>query len=241
MGKRKIIEKRAWKALRRYYTEGKAFKVSATEECLQCSQREREEKERLEEERRNRDLELSASPALTALYARRTGGQARGRRERKLDREDRHIFSALPHPRPPSGCPPSSFSLPPSSSSSALFLPPLDPGLYHLLPRCWLTVWRNYLRDPRAPRPRPPDLSLLLCEAHGLPLVPPHISSFLDGEKKGVLSSLNGRSGVVCEIVSVEEWDELMKHYPTDYCLNCEPGVDDMSVTYRNRQRKWSF
>jgi hypothetical protein len=79
----------------------------------------REEKERLEEERRNRDLELSASPALTALYARRTGGQARGRRERKLDREDRHIFSALP---------------------------PLDPGLYHLLPRCWLTVWRNYLR-----------------------------------------------------------------------------------------------
>jgi len=36
---------------------------------------------------------------------------------------------------------------------------------------------------------------------------------------QGVLSSLNGRSGVVCEILSVEEWEELMKIFPTDYCL----------------------
>jgi len=34
-----------------------------------------------------------------------------------------------------------------------------------------------------------------------------------------VLSSLNGRSGVVCEIVTVEEWEAVMLRYPTDFCL----------------------
>lgn len=36
---------------------------------------------------------------------------------------------------------------------------------------------------------------------------------------QSVLSSLNGRSGVVCEIVTPEEWDAIMQLYPTDYCL----------------------
>ena len=46
-----------------------------------------------------------------------------------------------------------------------------------------------------------------------------HPSPSTSTPSQGVLSSLNGRSGVVCEIVTPEEWDAIMQLYPTDYCL----------------------
>jgi hypothetical protein len=30
---------------------------------------------------------------------------------------------------------------------------PLLPGLYHLVPRCWLSAWRAWLKDAKAPAP----------------------------------------------------------------------------------------
>ena len=136
---------------------------------------------------------------------------------------------------------------------------PLDPGLYHLVPRVWLSSWRGYLKDPKQSRPHPPDCSLLLCEAHGLALIPPHVTDFLMGHKRGLLSNLSGRSGVICEVVTTEEWDEVTKVYPTDFtlklavdpeevgmvtwstppCQLCDPAYDCHEVTVRNRQRKW--
>ncbi|GAB5037364.1 Hypothetical protein NocV09_07400180 [Nannochloropsis oceanica] len=191
MGRRKTIEKRAWRALRRFYPEGKAFKVATTSECPQCSRKDREEKERLEEERKARDAELAASPSLTTLFARRTGCPPSS------------FAAAAPPPRPPR--------------------PPLPPLLLPLrllrllLPSSLPSIPASTIYSPAAGSrtggttsvtPRP-----LVLGRRTSP------SSSVRPTKKGVLSSLNGRSGVVCEILSVEEWEELMKIFPTDYCL----------------------
>lgn len=54
--------------------------------------------------------------------------------------------------------------------------------------------------DPKAPKPRPPDIALLLCEAHGFPLIPPHVQSFLEGEKRvSTLERANGGESLVVD------------------------------------------
>lgn len=70
--------------------------------------------------------------------------------------------------------------------------------------------WRTYVREARAPRPRTLDTALLLCEGHGLLLPPPHVEEFLSGERRALLGGLDPRrSGCVCEVLTLEEWDAL--------------------------------
>lgn len=87
-------------------------------------------------------------------------------------------------------------------------LPPRSP--YHTKWISHICSWRAYVRDPRAPSPRPLDTGLLLCEGHGLLLAPPHVEEFLSGERRALLGGLDrDRSGCVCEILTPEEWDAL--------------------------------
>ena len=73
-----------------------------------------------------------------------------------------------------------------SSSSSRC---PLKPGVYCALPRSWCKRWRKYIKTGEGGFPPAPDASevLLLCDAHNLPLVPPHLESFLRGETSTLL------------------------------------------------------
>jgi hypothetical protein len=72
---------------------------------------------------------------------------------------------------------------------------PLIPGTYYVLPRAWCHAWRKYIKsgeggyssgnldvDSCSVLFPPPDASGLLCDAHRLPLLPPHLESFLNGE-----------------------------------------------------------
>jgi hypothetical protein len=59
---------------------------------------------------------------------------------------------------------------------------PLMPGVYCALPRSWCFRWRKYIKTGEGGFPPPPDGSEVLCEAHDLPLIPPHLESFLMGE-----------------------------------------------------------
>jgi hypothetical protein len=59
---------------------------------------------------------------------------------------------------------------------------PLKPGVYWTLPRSWCKNWRKYLKTGEGALPPPPDGSEMLCDAHNLPLIPPHLESFLSGE-----------------------------------------------------------
>ena len=69
-----------------------------------------------------------------------------------------------------------------SSSGSLL------PGVYHTVPRKWCHDWRKYIRTGGDP-PHCPDASNLLCDAHKLPLVPPHLKAFLHGQTSTLLAS----------------------------------------------------
>jgi hypothetical protein len=71
-GKRRVVDKKAWRAVRRFYLHARPFRTSAAE-CPVCLGKESAEKERLENEKRAREEELHAHPALSRLYDRRTG------------------------------------------------------------------------------------------------------------------------------------------------------------------------
>lgn len=64
---------------------------------------------------------------------------------------------------------------------------PLIPGIYHALPRAWCHRWRKYLKNGDGERPAAPDASALLCSAHKLPLIPPHLEAFLYGDSPTLL------------------------------------------------------
>lgn len=67
---------------------------------------------------------------------------------------------------------------------------PLVPGKYVILPRAWCHQWRRYIKTGEGYMPLPPDSTGLLCDAHKLALLPPHLEAFLDGETSQLLSSV---------------------------------------------------
>lgn len=53
---------------------------------------------------------------------------------------------------------------------SGLYQQPLVPGLYNIIPREWLRMWRRYTRDADVPPFPPLDCAGLFCSSHGLEL-----------------------------------------------------------------------
>ena len=80
---------------------------------------------------------------------------------------------------------------------------PLRPGVYNALPRSWCHQWRKYIKTGDGDKPLHPDASVLLCDAHKLPLVPPHLESYLYGETSALLlcSGVNISNGTGEELV----------------------------------------
>lgn len=71
---------------------------------------------------------------------------------------------------------------------------PLVPGTYMVLPRVWCHQWRRYIKTGEGSMPLPPDSSALLCDAHKLFLLPPHLEAYLNGETPQLLSSIRQES-----------------------------------------------
>ena len=73
---------------------------------------------------------------------------------------------------------------------------PLLPGIFHLVPHAWLRAWRLSLRDAAAPPPPALDCTVLLCEAHGMLLPPPHVAEYLSGSRPKLLAGLGSYQGL---------------------------------------------
>jgi len=84
------------------------------------------------------------------------------------------------------------------------FLCPLLPGIYHTLPRSWCHNWRRYLKNKEAPWPSAPDPGASLCDGHQLPLVPPHLERFLNGEAQALLDVANNESTIREEVRTLQ-------------------------------------
>mmetsp|Transcript_14760 Transcript_14760/g.27963 ORF Transcript_14760/g.27963 Transcript_14760/m.27963 type:complete len:532 (-) Transcript_14760:56-1651(-) len=75
------------------------------------------------------------------------------------------------------------------SETAPLGVCPLVPGKYYVLPRAWCYSWRRYIKtgEGGAPPP-PPDAASLLCHAHNLALLPPHLEAYLRGDSPELLA-----------------------------------------------------
>lgn len=105
---------------------------------------------------------------------------------------------------------------------------PLGPGRYHLVPRAWMQAWRASLRNASLPRPGPPPTANCLCVAHGRPLVPPDLASYLGGELAHVKFPQLPTS-TTSEIVDAEEWQALNALFPVDFAVafDITPDISD--------------
>jgi hypothetical protein len=87
---------------------------------------------------------------------------------------------------------------------------PLLPGLYNIIPKKWLQSWRRYIKDVTITSLPYLDCTVLLCQSHSLLVIPPHLTEYLLGIKKTLLSGLGLYTGEIIEILTIDEWDELL-------------------------------
>lgn len=131
---------------------------------------------------------------------------------------------------------------------------PVIPGLYIMVPRNWLKSWRSYIKDPLSNNLLPIDCTCLLCPTHKQLMIPPHLNEFLNGRRKYLLGRLGNYSGIIVELLSIEEWEELISslggvlsdfsvgfsydgesiEWSMNVCKSCDP----MDYLYINTLRK---
>ena len=215
--KRRIMDKQCWKLLRKFYPSGAEFKVSInTPECRICASAETNCK--LVEARKS-EVELQIRQAdiptiLVPLSNRKNGIPSQCRSvQRDVATEDELItlmsLGEIIEPLVPS------------------LVGPLVPGLYTLIPRSWLKLWRQYLRDATVEQMPLLDTTSLLCTAHGLLVIPPHVHEYLQGTRRGLLQGLGDYRGPVYEITTLEEGEALMAAQYSDVtdflvCFSCD-------------------
>lgn len=174
--RRRVMDKQAWKVLKCLYPESDQLEASDGFGCLLCAAEaetaKKVESDRREEERAERRKPLSC-PLVRGFYTRGSKGY-------------------------PLNC------LVTADAGSNKVGPacPLVPGVYCALPRSWCHRWRRYIKSGEGGVPPAPDASEILCEAHNLPLVPPHLESFLRGETSTLLGGGNAVVGVEEEVAS---------------------------------------
>eukprot|EP00980_Cylindrotheca_fusiformis_P005487 scaffold1169_cov120-Cylindrotheca_fusiformis.AAC.37 len=160
--RRRLMDKQAWKILRKLYPDSTQLE-SVSGECLQCLM-ETETARKSEEDRVEKE-KLKRKEPLSNPHVRRFYTRTRG---------------------VPTDCLVSDSS----SSSSLAKKCPLVAGTYYILPRGWCHQWRRYIKTGDVPKPPPPESSMLLCDAHKLTLLPPHLEEFLSGETSQLLSTI---------------------------------------------------
>jgi len=178
--RRRIMDKQAWKILRKLYPDSVQLNALQTE-CVQCAMEEemrRKNKEVKEEEEKEKRRKPLACPLIRGFYM-------RGNKGVPLHALRSFSTSTEEDSKIPSSSSKDVFCHPISSSTQCC---PLIPGIYYTIPRAWCHKFRRYLKSG-GERPSCPDGSSLLCDAHTLPVVPNHLEAYLRGEVPGLLSS----------------------------------------------------
>ena len=175
---RRLMDKHAFKVLRKLFPEGKEFSAEGTPECLQCRlhvETERKaEADRKAAAQEKRKLPLS-HPLIRSFYVRNKGVPA----DRLIPKSDENgaitpvcigspvklscdayaSFSsgkAMLDDRENGRCKvPQSVYVPPKEGVRC----PLVPGVYHVIPRSWCVKWRKYIKSG-GERPTAPDASV---------------------------------------------------------------------------------
>lgn len=220
--RRRLIDKRSWSILRRFHRGGSEFKCSDSIECIICSKVCEDGRVALEEQK---EAELASRRqaylpnSLTGLIMRKNGVPSEytinrwlALSEQEIENEEMFIQAVQ--------------SLGLSANR------PLVPGMYNLVPRSWLRIYRRYLKDPEVLAIPPVDCTKLLCYAHGLLVVPPHLEDYLIGVRRSLLNNLLEYPGEIVEIVTLEEWEAIQRLFRADSDFHVRFCVDSDDITW---------
>lgn len=162
------MDRQAWKVLKCLYPDSIQLETNKVANgCLICAAEaetvKKAEQDKKEEEKVNRKKPLEC-PLVRSFYTRGSKGYP-------LNRFNSSNAAAIG----------------PGQKQSSAPCCPLQPGVYACVPRSWCHRWRKYIKTGEGKAPPAPDASELLCDAHNLPLIPPHLESFLRGETSSLL------------------------------------------------------
>ncbi|DBA01313.1 TPA: hypothetical protein N0F65_001818 [Lagenidium giganteum] len=106
---------------------------------------------------------------------------------------------------------------------------------YYLVPKKWVTKWRQYVRSMADDKPGPIHNSELVCLTHQRSIVPPYITMFLSGfsieQSLQATQALDACMSTQYEIVTQREWDALFERY----CGELAFGFDVTDGSYHWR------
>jgi hypothetical protein len=206
--KRRMVTKKTWQTLCMFYPDSTKFKSNKCSECASCIKVDEEAKQ-LELFRREEVLSARQTKMTDLLWT--VAGRAKNGvpscalTRGMLDDETALALATAISVAEGEGLGASDIDIQDPQ--------PLQPGLYHLVPRNWLKCWRLYLKDPEQKSLPQLDSTGLLCHAHSMLMVPTHVDDFLTGRKRNLLGGLGGGGGgdrgEQYEIVMSDEWDEL--------------------------------
>mmetsp|Transcript_14270 Transcript_14270/g.26756 ORF Transcript_14270/g.26756 Transcript_14270/m.26756 type:complete len:630 (-) Transcript_14270:362-2251(-) len=177
---RRLLDRQAWKVLKKLYPQGAQLSI-LDGECLQCAMEvemeKRNEEMKKQRETKERKMPLTC-PLVRGIYSRRTGVP-----------KECLVFQQNPSDDNLENI---TFTSPVSRRYPVLrngSICPLVPGVYNVIPKAWCHHWRKYIKNGEGERPPAPDTSVCLCDAHRLPLIPPHLESFLYGETASLMET----------------------------------------------------
>jgi hypothetical protein len=189
--RRRLLDKQAWKILKALYPESTPLPTQSGE-CIQCIA-ESCQIQKLEQDQQDAWKEQRKLP-LQNSNIRRFYTRTRGVPEFCLRTRCRTTGTAttmtIDHKQDNDNC----------GNSSC----PLIDGTYYVLPRAWCHGWRRFIKTGEGGSNSsscnsnmvtsysPPDASCLLCDAHRLALLPPHLEAYLYGESGHLFDSLGG-------------------------------------------------
>ena len=179
--RRRLLDKQAWKILKALYPESTPIPAQSGE-CIQCiaeacqiQKIEHDQQEALKEQRK---LPLQ-NPHIRRFYTRTRGVPEICLRTRS-GKDDGETATLQKGTNDKDEC-------------------PLIDGTYYVLPRAWCHGWRRFIKTGEGSAVTnypngtssysPPDASCLLCDAHRLALLPPHLEAYLYGESDHLFDS----------------------------------------------------
>jgi hypothetical protein len=208
--RRRLLDKQAWRILKALYPESTPLPAHSGE-CLQCRaeacQALKAVTDQQEAAKQQRKLPLK-DPVIRRFYTRTRGvpedslrGRARTAGNSDAQSDVTAEASSEQDQKPPA-------LATPVKGLQPLVSCPLMDGVYYVLPRAWCHGWRHFMKTGEGGMSAnsalfsPPDAASLLCDAHNLALLPPHLEAFLYGESSQLLEG-SGSNIPVSTVASV--------------------------------------
>ncbi|GLD91534.1 hypothetical protein PINS_up000067 [Pythium insidiosum] len=204
--KRAVVSRAGFRVLATFASDVRGFPVGSSSDCLTCVQ-DKDAADREQEQRRQERFEeqIAGSTELVDLLLRKNG-------------YPNELFSPAT-----------------TRGNTLLSLSHNDHHTYYLVPKKWLSHWRQFVRSLSDDAPGPILNAELVCDAHQSTIVPAYITMFLSGFSLEVslqaTQALGTCSSQQYEIVTSGEWEALADRYCPEYAV----GFDVLSGSYHWR------